>query len=797
MSVQNNTPRGLEDNTLTVGFAAHGGGVGYAAGLAADYNDMGWYGDIEAGLSGYGTDWRAEFCNGFIDDLNGQTVSTTANLGLVDLGVEAPVGSFSSFDFSFESVLGVLGSPGSCFEVTVGLSTSDLFGSVDRKLEVTTTSGHSGTFSDLWDMLFGDESDGDFDPTPDYFGDPGPSLPDGQMYAPIVFDLDGDGVELVGLDDSTAFFDTNGDGLRTLTGWVSEDDGFLAFDKQGNGLISDDDEISFVDYVDGAQTDLDGLGAFDTNHDGLLNSSDELWDSFGVWQDVDQDGVSDQGEFLTLNEVEIDSIQLSSDGVQQSVGDNIIYGLGSYHTFDGSSHIFADVGLRATFEFDHDRISGTELFVTDTENRNFAWLIDNVDEEIFISDPSLDGYLGSQGSDQLTITIDEGLYLYGEGGNDILSSSDGDDTLLGGNGNDTLLGGLGSDVLHGGLGADVFSGGGGNDYILVDSFDSSSQIDGGDGSDVVIIYDALGANLDLGISNIEFAIGSSGDDVFYTDSNKGIVTDGRAGDDHLTGGSSSDSLVGGAGRDKLTGSAGGDFLVGGDGSDIFFGGEGDDFILIDALDLEIDIRAGSGTDLIAVADDQGVNLDVGVLEAEYVVGGTGDDIFTISTNIIGNIVGAAGNDWISGNVGEDVFFGAQGNDTLSGLGGDDHLDGGTGNDTLQGGSGNDTLVGGEGRDNLLGGDGDDTLHVDAEDLQGPVSGNINGGAGTDEVFVDGDEGVTFDLGAANVEKATGSSGNDTLRTTAALAVALFGAAGNDTLEGSTVNDELSGDEGTP
>ncbi len=41
------------------------------------------------------------------------------------------------------------------------------------------------------------------------------------------------------------------------------DDGLLTYDKDGDGTIGDGDEISFVSYVEGAQTDLEGLAYFD------------------------------------------------------------------------------------------------------------------------------------------------------------------------------------------------------------------------------------------------------------------------------------------------------------------------------------------------------------------------------------------------------------------------------------------------------------------------------------------------------------------------------------------------------
>ena len=49
---------------------------------------------------------------------------------------------------------------------------------------------------------------------------------------PIVLDLDGDGVELTSLDESSAFYDINGDGYLYNLGWAGADDG-LACLRQG------------------------------------------------------------------------------------------------------------------------------------------------------------------------------------------------------------------------------------------------------------------------------------------------------------------------------------------------------------------------------------------------------------------------------------------------------------------------------------------------------------------------------------------------------------------------------------
>ena len=75
---------------------------------------------------------------------------------------------------------------------------------------------------------------------------------------PLVLDLDGDGVETFGITtDTQVLFDSNGNGIKTATGWVSSDDGILVLDRNGNGLIDNGSELF------GDQTIVDGVKAKD------------------------------------------------------------------------------------------------------------------------------------------------------------------------------------------------------------------------------------------------------------------------------------------------------------------------------------------------------------------------------------------------------------------------------------------------------------------------------------------------------------------------------------------------------
>ena len=157
---------------------------------------------------------------------------------------------------------------------------------------------------------------------------------------PVVFDLDGDGVELTSLQNSSVRFDMDSDGVRDVTGWAGADDGLLAIDLNGNGIIDDGTEISFQSNLEGAVSDLEGLRAYDSNGDSLIDANDAHFTDFRVWRDVNQDGVSDPGELKTLDEAGIAAINLTLNPTGQTwnpdAPENVIYGYSNFVRTDGS-----------------------------------------------------------------------------------------------------------------------------------------------------------------------------------------------------------------------------------------------------------------------------------------------------------------------------------------------------------------------------------------------------------------------------------------------------------------------------
>ena len=161
---------------------------------------------------------------------------------------------------------------------------------------------------------------------------------------PVVLDLDGSGIRQT---FNTAQFDVDGDGEQDSVGWISGGQAFLALDRNGNGTIDGGSEISFMADLVGANTDLEGLRAYDSNDDGVLDAQDARFGEFLVWQDADEDGVSDAGELRTLADAGIASIDLAITAASPSDdGGQAILGLSSFTRTDGTTGAVGDVALR-------------------------------------------------------------------------------------------------------------------------------------------------------------------------------------------------------------------------------------------------------------------------------------------------------------------------------------------------------------------------------------------------------------------------------------------------------------------
>ncbi len=160
-----------------------------------------------------------------------------------------------------------------------------------------------------------------FNPHPDCPDDPQQDLPKAEQadpQTPIILDMNGNGVELTSLQQSSALFDMDNDGFAELTGWVTGGDALLVHDTNGNGTIDDRSELFGAE--DGYSDGFDKLGdEFDSNGDGVIDANDANFNQLQVWQDANENGISSAAELQTLTEAGITSISLAATGSSQSI----------------------------------------------------------------------------------------------------------------------------------------------------------------------------------------------------------------------------------------------------------------------------------------------------------------------------------------------------------------------------------------------------------------------------------------------------------------------------------------------
>ncbi|MDD3770014.1 MAG: Ig-like domain-containing protein [Sulfuricurvum sp.] len=581
---------------------------------------------------------------------------------------------------------------------------------------------YSPTLSDAFDVRITDPSGASYTKTVyvDHYGDyTPPTPPGGGGKKPIAVDLDGDGFEFVSVDDSNVFFDVTGDGWKRRTAWVEASDGLLAFDSDGNGKIETSGEISFVRYQEGAQTDLEGLGAFDTNSDGIFSALDAKWDQFGIWQDMNSDGITDEGEFKTLNEMGVAGITLSSDGAFSIINGQTLHGTSTMQMQDGSTMAIADVTLEYSNETQVHNADGTTSSVTTSPFSPDGEEINGTEDKDLILGKNGNNIINAYGGDDV---------IFEDGGNDVIDAGEGNDIVYAGADNDIVFAQEGDDLVYGGLGDDMVFGGDGHDAIFADG-----------GNDVV--FAGSGNDMVTGGYGNDVISGDDGDDMLY----------GEAGNDALFGRDGNDELYGLDGYDLLNGGSGDDLLDGGSEADEMIGGIGDDTYVVDAAADIVTESAGEGNDtVISTIDYTLSNTLENLTLSGDAINGTGNDA---DNRLIGNtnnnrLEAKAGNDTLNGGMGADTLIGGSGDDlyivdnagdvviensaegvdtvrasvsyTLSDnvehltLTGSASIDatGNTLDNMLVGNSGNNVLDGGVGIDTMSGGKGDDVYVVD-------------------------------------------------------------------------------------
>lgn len=208
-----------------------------------------------------------------------------------------------------------------------------------------------------------------------------------KLYDPLVLDLNHDGIiNTTQLSDSTtAFYDLDKDGYREQTGWVSPEDGFLIANNQVFG----------INGTSGYQE----LKAFDSNNDSKITSTDLNFQTLKVWQDSNQDGIIDEEEVLSLDDLNITEINLINSATHQIINGNTILATSTF-TQNNQSYLTENINFQINetitkFENNYDlsneqiNLKGfgkiKDLNITTYENQTFKnWINDNLTDTISI-----------------------------------------------------------------------------------------------------------------------------------------------------------------------------------------------------------------------------------------------------------------------------------------------------------------------------------------------------------------------------------------------------------------------------
>ena len=147
-----------------------------------------------------------------------------------------------------------------------------------------------------------------------------------RRYDPLTFDMDGDGIDLISLENSNAFFDLDGDGMQEKVGWIGNDDAILAFDRNDNGKIDNIDELFGKQNNDGTIIlGTEELATYDENNDGIIDEQDAIFKQLKLWHDQNENAQTEVGELKTLTEDNITSINIQEiSEVNQVVEGNVI-----------------------------------------------------------------------------------------------------------------------------------------------------------------------------------------------------------------------------------------------------------------------------------------------------------------------------------------------------------------------------------------------------------------------------------------------------------------------------------------
>ncbi|GAB6069162.1 hypothetical protein JCM30760_02590 [Thiomicrorhabdus hydrogeniphila] len=162
---------------------------------------------------------------------------------------------------------------------------------------------------------------------------------------PLALDTNKDGViSTTSLEDSGTYFDITGDGLRERVGWIKSEDALVAYDRNENGQIDGIDEV-FGNLSENGFDELKRVA--DSNFDNVIDRKDELFNQLQTWNDLNQDGLVQDGELQSLQAAGVENIGLNYVSTDIDLNGNRLTEASRYTDSQGNRELAADIQLAA------------------------------------------------------------------------------------------------------------------------------------------------------------------------------------------------------------------------------------------------------------------------------------------------------------------------------------------------------------------------------------------------------------------------------------------------------------------
>ncbi len=630
---------------------------------------------------------------------------------------------------------------------------------------------------------------------------------------PLVIDLGQPGIELTDVENGV-YFDLDKNGFAEKTAWIGKEDGFLALDRNGNGSIDDGGEL-FSDQVlmsDGriSSSGFEALADLDENNDGIIDINDSKFADLRVWIDENQNGISEQNELKTLDELGITSIDLNhfnkdtidsetgttitessevrfNDGTVREIAEHwfevithdtqelTVENIEDDYTSFGNMHSITtaisndETGqlsklvqkFNESNDFVEKRVLVREIIyfitgATEIDSNSRGGVVDAKNLHVLETIMGVDGFIGADGgkipnSNAAKLLNDaysrfEMMYL----------------NILNQNSSYALCFNL--------IKIDYDE----NGSISIDLSQINSLIDyviqsEESAEDIILNIASFLKNIDLIHDTDSYAVFKEEYVQYLPEIDEAITNKlviGDNGNNTLTGTNENEIFWGAEGSDTINAGDGDDLIYGGTRNDILNGGKGNDTYYLNSNHGNVVINDTYGDNKLKFTD--GISADDYDISIDAKLG------FVLTHKETGETISMP--DFLTNPLNYNFVFegesqtegGIEDREVIEGTDGDDYLEAGDGFNIFYGGEGNDTLAGGKDMDFMYGGDGDDLL------LGRNGVNVLFGGNGNDTIY-DGDDGSYL----------SGGDGDDFL----------YGGGGADVLDGGAGNDYLQGDHG--